>query len=125
MFPTYLAVVVIIAFLMVRVLQRNSKNISPLNYRIRSFFVGVLLANSIPHFIHGVSGENFPAPFGYLLGPGIPTVISNVIWGIINFTIAYYFYMSLNERRFEKSFRILILSGFTVTSIVLSIIFSR
>jgi len=125
MFATYLAVVVIIAFLSVTVLRRYSRRIRPLNYRIRSFFAGALLANAIPHFVHGVSGENFPAPFGYLLGPGIATAIANVIWGIVNFTIAYYLYSSLDEHRSEKLVLILILIGFAVTSIVLSIVFSR
>ena len=30
---------------------------------IACFFAGLFLANTVPHFVHGVSGESFPTPF--------------------------------------------------------------
>ncbi len=27
------------------------------------FFAGMFLANAVPHFVHGISGDPFPTPF--------------------------------------------------------------
>jgi len=54
-----------------------------------AFFGGVLLVNALAHFTHGISGEQFAAPFGYLFSPGILTNISNVVWGFINLVLGY------------------------------------
>jgi hypothetical protein len=27
------------------------------------FFAGAILANVVPHFVHGISGDRFPTPF--------------------------------------------------------------
>jgi hypothetical protein len=32
---------------------------------IACFFAGMFLANVVPHFVHGISGERFPTPFTY------------------------------------------------------------
>jgi len=44
------------------------------------FFAGVFLVNAVPHFVHGVSGEEFQTPFG---NPS--SALLNVIWGAVNF----------------------------------------
>jgi hypothetical protein len=48
------------------------------------FFAGAFLANSAPHFVMGITGQEFQTPFG---DPSSATV--NVLWGSINFTIGY------------------------------------
>ena len=30
---------------------------------VATFFAGVFLANTIPHFVNGISGNLFPSPF--------------------------------------------------------------
>jgi hypothetical protein len=45
------------------------------------FVSGVLFANAVPHFVHGISGEDFPAPLGQYLGQGFLHNLANVIWG--------------------------------------------
>ena len=30
---------------------------------ILCFFAGAVLANVVPHFVHGISGDRFPTPF--------------------------------------------------------------
>jgi hypothetical protein len=39
------------------------------NY-IACFFAGAFLANFVPHFVHGISGDRFPTPFAPLLEKG-------------------------------------------------------
>lgn len=48
------------------------------------FFAGAFLANSVPHFVQGISGQEFQTPFGE---PSSATV--NVIWGFVNLAIGY------------------------------------
>ncbi len=75
-----LVLIVVCAFVIsviVRFFQRNrseSQGQATREIPWRSYLAclvsGVLFANFVPHFIHSVSGEAFPAPFGNLLGPG-------------------------------------------------------
>ena len=44
------------------------------NY-IACFFAGIFLANFVPHFVHGISGDRFPTPFAH--PPGKRAVIVN------------------------------------------------
>ena len=48
------------------------------------FFAGAFLANSVPHFVQGITGQEFPTPCG---DPSSATV--NVLWGFINLAIGY------------------------------------
>ena len=53
------------------------------------FFAGAFLANSMPHFINGVSGRKFPSPFAHPPGRGLSSPVVNVLWGFANFVIGY------------------------------------
>jgi hypothetical protein len=53
------------------------------------FFVGVFLANFVPHFVQGISGNSFPSPFSNPPGKGLSSPTLNVIWGIMNLIIGY------------------------------------
>ncbi len=51
------------------------------------FFAGAFLANGVPHFVHGVSGNKFQTPFATPRGVGESSAIVNVIWGWFNFVV--------------------------------------
>ena len=51
------------------------------------FFGGVFLVNAIPHFVNGVSGRASPSPLSP--PPDESTALVNVLWGSINFLLAY------------------------------------
>jgi hypothetical protein len=53
------------------------------------FFGGAFLANTIPHFVNGVSGSPFQSPFASPPGEGLSTSTVNVLWGSLNFVVAY------------------------------------
>ncbi len=53
------------------------------------FFAGVFLANGVPHFVHGISGERFPSFFAEPPGVGDSSSLTNVIWGLANFLADY------------------------------------
>ncbi len=56
---------------------------------IACFFAGMFIANMVPHFIHGISGETFPTPFANPPGKGLSSPTVNVLWGLFNLIIGY------------------------------------
>jgi len=56
---------------------------------LASFFAGIFLANAVPHFVQGVSGNKFPSPFAKPPGKGLSSPTVNVIWGLCNALIGY------------------------------------
>jgi hypothetical protein len=45
---------------------------------------GAFLANGVPHFVQGVSGNPFQSPFGKPPGVGESSPLSNALWGFCN-----------------------------------------
>ena len=58
------------------------------NY-IAGFFAGTFLANVVPHFVHGISGEGFPTPFAHSPGKGLSSPTTNVVWALVNLIVGY------------------------------------
>jgi hypothetical protein len=56
---------------------------------IASFFAGIFLANAVPHFVQGISGNKFPSPFSKPPGKGLSSPTVNVIWALFNALIGY------------------------------------
>src|SRR6201986_1378455 len=56
---------------------------------LAAFFSGAFLANAIPHFVQGVSGNKFPSPFSKPPGKGLSSALVNVLWGGLNIVIGY------------------------------------
>jgi hypothetical protein len=56
---------------------------------IACFFAGAFLANAIPHFVHGISGDCFPSPFAQPPGKGLSSPLVNVLWGLGNLVVGY------------------------------------
>ncbi len=53
------------------------------------FFGGAFLANALPHFINGISGQAFQSPFAKPPGKGLSSSTVNVLWGFFNLAAAY------------------------------------
>jgi hypothetical protein len=56
---------------------------------IAYFFGGVLLINSVPHLVAGVSGNPFQSPFASPPGQGLSSSTVNVLWATLNLFVAY------------------------------------
>ena len=54
------------------------------HFYLLEFLSGLLLANGVPHFVKGVSGEPFQSPFASPPGVGESSPLSNVLWGFGN-----------------------------------------
>ena len=58
------------------------------NY-LACFFAGAFLANVVPHFVHGISGDRFPTPFAHPPGKGLSSPTVNVLWALLNLIFGY------------------------------------
>ena len=58
------------------------------NY-LACFFSGAFLANVVPHFFHGISGDRFPTPFAKPPGRGLSSPTVNVAWAWVNLVLGY------------------------------------
>ena len=53
-------------------------------FYLLEFLGGALLANGVPHFVQGTSGNPFQSPFAKPPGVGESSPLSNVLWGFAN-----------------------------------------
>src|SRR5438132_6215642 len=53
------------------------------------FFAGMFLANVVPRFVHGISGDPFPTPFAHPPGKGLSSPTTNVVWALVNLIVGY------------------------------------
>lgn len=58
-------------------------------FYLAEFVSGLLLANGVPHFVQGISGENFQSPFASPPGVGESSPLVNVVWGFANIAIGF------------------------------------
>ena len=60
---------------------------------LTGFFAGAFLANFVPHFVNGISGNLFPTPFSKPHGKGLSSPTLNVVWALINLLAGYLLFM--------------------------------
>ncbi len=56
---------------------------------LAAVFAGAFLANAVPHFVHGISGDRFPTPFAHPPGKGLSSPTLNVTWALLNIVAGY------------------------------------
>lgn len=92
------------------------------NY-LAAFFAGAFLANVVPHFIHGVSGDAFPTPFANPPGKGLSSPMVNVLWACLNLLIGYMLLRVSKVSKENKLSLIVLFLGILAISVQLSIAF--
>ncbi len=89
------------------------------------FLAGAFLANTVPHFVHGVSGDPFPSPFANPPGKGLSSPTVNVLWGFGNFVVGYLL-LRLGKISHERPWSLFVLFvGVLTMSIMLSVTFAE
>lgn len=53
------------------------------------FAGGMFVANTVPHFVHGISGRRFQSPFARPRGSGLSGSVVNMAWALVNLVIAW------------------------------------
>ena len=93
------------------------------NY-IACFFAGVFLTNTVPHFVHGVSGNKFPTPFAKPPGKGLSSPFLNVLWALFNLLAGSLLIWCGKVSVADIMSIIVFFTGITAMSIRLSLVFS-
>ena len=87
------------------------------------FFAGFFIANIVPHFIHGISGDSFPTPFANPPGKGLSSPTINVLWALFNLVIGYLLFRAGKISSNNKLALLIFFIGIVACSIMLSIAF--
>jgi len=91
------------------------------------FLAGAFLANGVPHFVYGVSGEKFQSPFASPPGVGLSSPLVNVVWGFANFVVGYLLLLTFTVEGAARSYDDLasIAAGVLVMGVMLARHFGR
>ena len=83
----------------------------------------MFLANFVPHFINGVSGNAFPTPFANPPGKGLSAPVINVLWALFNLLIGYLLLRFSKTSAQNKLSMLLLFIGIICMSVMLSMTF--
>ena len=90
------------------------------------FFGGAFLANTVPHFVNGISGNAFQSPFASPPGQGLSSSTINVLWGLFNLAVAYLLICRVGSFNLRKTTHVLTLgTGVLLNSLMLAHAFGR
>ena len=92
---------------------------------IACFFAGMLLANVVPHFVHGISGDRFPTPFAHPPGKGLSSPTINVIWALVNLVVGYILFRVGKVSGGDNSALVILFAGIASMSTMLSVRFTK
>jgi len=90
---------------------------------IAVFFSGAFLANVVPHFVHGISGNKFPTPFAKPPGVGLSSSTTNVIWALVNLVVGFLLFRAGKIDSTNDVSLVVFFAGIAAISIMLSIRF--
>ncbi|MFL6307366.1 MAG: hypothetical protein ACJ72H_27860 [Candidatus Sulfotelmatobacter sp.] len=93
------------------------------NY-IACFFAGMLIANVVPHFVHGVSGDRFPTPFAHPPGKGLSSPTVNVLWALVNLLAGYLLFRVGRVSSGGNLALLVFFAGIVVLSAMMSVTFA-
>lgn len=92
---------------------------------LSGFGAGMFLANFVPHFIKGTTGDYFPTPFSNPPGKGLSSPLTNILWSLFNLLIGYFLLKSGNVSAEDNLSAGLLFGGFALISIFSSIHFTN
>jgi hypothetical protein len=85
----------------------------------------MFLANVVPHFVHGISGDSFPTPFAHPRGKGLSSPTVNVVWALFNLVVGYTLFRAGKVASGDYSALVIFFAGIAVISTVLSVRFAK
>lgn len=92
---------------------------------VACFFAGMFLANVVPHFVQGVSGEPFPTPFAKPPGKGLSSPVVNVVWALFNLVVGYVLFRVGNVWSGGDLALVIFFVGIAAISVMLSVNFAK
>jgi hypothetical protein len=94
-------------------------------HSIACFFAGMFLANVVPHFVHGISGDRFPTPFAHPPGKGLSSPTVNVLWALVNLVAGYILFRIGKVSSGGEAALVVFFAGIAAISTVLSVRFTK
>jgi hypothetical protein len=85
----------------------------------------MFLANAVPHFVHGISGDPFPSPFSKPPGKGLSPAPVNVVWALANMVIGSALFRGGHLAQGETAALVVFFGGIAVISVWLSVEFQK
>jgi hypothetical protein len=86
---------------------------------LSGFFAGAFLANFVPHFVNGISGDGFPTPFAKPPGKGLSSPVVNVLWALLNLVVGYLLFRAGRVSSEDNLSLIICFAGFAGLSILM------
>lgn len=90
-----------------------------------AFFAGAFLANAVPHFVHGISGNKFPTPFSKPRGVGLSSSTTNMLWALTNIVVGYILICAAKLDNNHQLLLVAFFAGITFAGVGLSIRFKN
>ena len=98
----------------------------PWYFYLLQFVSGLFLANGVPHFVQGISGNRFQSPFATPPGVGESSPLINALWGYANLRSARCFFGSSSLAEIARwSGWILVGLGILMMAVMLSTHFGK
>ncbi|HEX4020319.1 MAG TPA: hypothetical protein VHX63_04165 [Acidobacteriaceae bacterium] len=94
-------------------------------HAISCFFAGMFLANAVPHFVHGISGDRFPTPFSHPPGKGLSSPTVNVLWALFNLVVGTILFRTGKISSENDLALVLFFAGIAAISIPASVSFQK
>jgi hypothetical protein len=94
------------------------------NY-IACFSAGMVLANVVPHLVHGISGDRFPTPFAHPHGKGLSSPTANVLWALSNLVVGYILFRAGKVSSGDNVALVIFFAGIAAISTLLSVRFAK
>jgi hypothetical protein len=85
----------------------------------------MFLANAVPHFVHGISGDPFPTPFATPPGRGLSSSTVNVIWALVNLFVGYILFRVGKVSSGDHLIMLIFFAGIVVISTTMSVQFTK
>jgi hypothetical protein len=95
------------------------------NDYLACFFAGMFLANAVPHFVHGISGDRFPTPFAQPRGKGLSSPTVNVVWALANLIAGYILFRVGMVWSGGSAALVVFFAGIAAISTILSVRFAK
>jgi len=95
------------------------------SHYIACFFAGAFLANVVPHFVHGISGDRFPTPFAHPPGKGLSSPLVNVLWALLNLVVGYILFRAGKVSSDDHLALIIFFAGIAAISTLSSVRFAK
>jgi len=106
--------------------QSNQSSKTRWYHIVAYLFGGAFIANFVPHFVNGISGNPFQSPFASPPGEGLSSSTVNVLWGMLNLLIGYLLIGRVGNFSHRRWLHFLLFAlGFVVMAIMLSLSFGK